>query len=248
MEDGNTPPAGYVSHDLSVNAATDWLATEMRVVLTGGSIYQNTDAGTPNPIYKGPDPSNFGALPNLRWDTYVTSAQGLADVAPRSAGGAVDLGGSATLAFTTSSINLEWFTTNTTDSGTFTLGRFTLSNDAAGTWQLRLDSLNQTAPYLLSGNVQNGLLISNPIGDYNGNGIVDAPDYVLWRKNPASFFGSPTGYNNWRAHFGNTSGSGAGALSVGGAVPEPCSAVLVVLAMSAFGHTRALGLSKKRVG
>jgi hypothetical protein len=38
--------------------------------------------------------------------------------------------------------------------------------------------------------------------DYNGNGTVDAADYVLWRKDPASFGGDPGGYDTWRANFG----------------------------------------------
>jgi hypothetical protein len=59
-------------------------------------------------------------------------------------------------------------------------------------------------------------------GDYNGNGIVDAADYVVWRN-------TATGtYAEWRSHFGLSSGSGAGIgdnsgpLS-SGAVPEPAT-------------------------
>jgi hypothetical protein len=55
-------------------------------------------------------------------------------------------------------------------------------------------------------------------GDYNGNGRVDAADYVLWRKNPGAFGGDPAGYNTWRTNFGRTSGSGSGAAA---AAPEP---------------------------
>jgi T5SS/PEP-CTERM-associated repeat protein len=35
-------------------------------------------------------------------------------------------------------------------------------------------------------------------GDYNGNGTVDAADYVVWRKND----GTQAGYDTWRANFG----------------------------------------------
>ena len=35
-------------------------------------------------------------------------------------------------------------------------------------------------------------------GDYNQNGIVDAADYSVWRKND----GSQEGYDTWRANFG----------------------------------------------
>jgi autotransporter-associated beta strand protein len=65
-------------------------------------------------------------------------------------------------------------------------------------------------------------------GDYNGNGVVDAADYVVWRKND----GTSTGYNTWRAHFGQTAGNGAAFKSVAAssAVPEPPALAPIVLA------------------
>ena len=38
--------------------------------------------------------------------------------------------------------------------------------------------------------------------DYNDNNLVDAGDYVLWRKDSAPYGGVPDGYNTWRANFG----------------------------------------------
>jgi fibronectin-binding autotransporter adhesin len=78
-------------------------------------------------------------------------------------------------------------------------------------------------------------------GDYNQNGIVDAADYVVWRKNvgPGSLdneggispgFVDGADYNFWRSRFGAT--SGAGAALDGGAVPEPGSALFLVLAFA----------------
>ncbi|HEX4413273.1 MAG TPA: hypothetical protein VH107_06565 [Lacipirellulaceae bacterium] len=63
-------------------------------------------------------------------------------------------------------------------------------------------------------------------GDYNGDGKVDARDYVVWRDTGIN---GAQGYTDWRAHFGATSGSGS---SLGSAtfVPEPASAMLLVLA------------------
>jgi hypothetical protein len=64
-------------------------------------------------------------------------------------------------------------------------------------------------------------------GDYNGNGVVDAADYVAWRKND----GSPAGYNTWRTHYGQTAGSGSTAASLSeSAIPEPASTVLILFA------------------
>src|SRR4051812_3472186 len=47
-------------------------------------------------------------------------------------------------------------------------------------------------------------------GDYNGDGKVNAADYVLWRKNPANFGGDPAGYITWRNNLGSL-GSGLSA-------------------------------------
>lgn len=71
---------------------------------------------------------------------------------------------------------------------------------------------------------------ANPLpGDYNNDGIVDTADYLLWRKNPASFGGDPAGYNTWHANFGATAGGGAAELR-SAAVPEPSGLALLMLA------------------
>jgi hypothetical protein len=62
-------------------------------------------------------------------------------------------------------------------------------------------------------------------GDFNGDGKVDAADYVVWRKSD----GSQDGYNEWRMNFGRTSGSAAG--QVAAAVPEPGAPLLAAVAM-----------------
>jgi hypothetical protein len=74
-------------------------------------------------------------------------------------------------------------------------------------------------------------------GDYNGNGTVDAADYVVWRKTLGSTTvlaadGDDNGrvdqedYAVWRFTFGNS--AGAGALASASAVPEPGIAVLLL--------------------
>jgi formylglycine-generating enzyme required for sulfatase activity len=85
-------------------------------------------------------------------------------------------------------------------------------------------------------------------GDYNNNGVVDAADYVVWRKHLGQTFQlenevtntSPgtvdeDDYNSWRARFGNTSGSGSAMALQGAAVPEPAEAGMLVALLSAAG-------------
>jgi autotransporter-associated beta strand protein len=55
-------------------------------------------------------------------------------------------------------------------------------------------------------------------GDFNGDGVVDAADYVVWRKGLGTTF-TPGDYDTWRTHLGQTASPGAGVVFV--AVPEP---------------------------
>jgi hypothetical protein len=88
-------------------------------------------------------------------------------------------------------------------------------------------------------------LVASPglAGDFNSNGVVDAADYLVWRKNagtnnalPNNLISGTIGmaqYNEWRANFGQASGSGAGLISA--AVPEPGSASLVCMVIAFYG-------------
>ncbi|MEX0642714.1 MAG: DNRLRE domain-containing protein [Pirellulales bacterium] len=80
-------------------------------------------------------------------------------------------------------------------------------------------------------------------GDFNGDGGVDAADYVVWRKE----LGDVDNYELWRTHFGTgTFASGAGAVA---AAPEPTTIATlgIVLGMRALiARRRARGSRFRR--
>ncbi len=107
------------------------------------------------------------------------------------------------------------------------------------------------------------LRVFNPAGDYNRNGMVDAADYVVWRKtlgqagtglaadgngNDAIDAGD---YTFWRARFGNTAGSGSAATlaapaNIGASVPEPATGALLLAGILAtFFRRRPLHASTR---
>jgi autotransporter-associated beta strand protein len=73
-------------------------------------------------------------------------------------------------------------------------------------------------------------------GDYNGNGVVDAADYVTWRQNLDQAVTLPNDsspgtvtqadYTVWRTNFGRTAGGGA---AVAASVPEPATWLLLTI-------------------
>ena len=98
-----------------------------------------------------------------------------------------------------------------------------------------LDGMLSTSDALFMSDMADGSLNSAPTntgaiykvmavspGDFNHDGKFDAADYVIWRKTD----GSSEGYDAWRSHFGQTTGSGAGAIT-NVTVPESTSIVML---------------------
>jgi hypothetical protein len=76
-------------------------------------------------------------------------------------------------------------------------------------------------------------------GDYNGNGTVDAADYVVWRDNGTlqnevvtPGIVTQEDYDAWRARFGNTAGAASGSLlGTSTSVPEPAGFTFALIAL-----------------
>jgi autotransporter-associated beta strand protein len=75
------------------------------------------------------------------------------------------------------------------------------------------------------------MLVVGAAGDFNGDGTVNAADYVVWRKR----LGTQDEYNAWRTHFGQSSAGGNGTGATANAtVPEPAILTLLLFPSAAF--------------
>jgi hypothetical protein len=169
---GGAPLAGFITNDLSIDFNGQLSGVQLLVELTGGSIYQDA-AGAAAP----PNSAVVTIIPSLAYDTFVTldaPTSGGPHGEPLLVGGAVNLGGSPTAAFTNMTINQGFSpaagvssATNQTD---FLAARVTLSGDANG-----------TAKYLASAAGQISSEFSVPIvnGVIGGGVVIPEPSTVI---------------------------------------------------------------------
>jgi hypothetical protein len=81
-------------------------------------------------------------------------------------------------------------------------------------------------PYVSIEATLDSLELASPMsGDFNGNGTVDAADYLIWRKRDSS----QEGYDMWRANFGQAT-QGIASVSSLSSVPEPSTLFLLTIA------------------
>ncbi len=129
---------------------------------------------------------------------------------------------------------------NLTSKTTFTPGSITSMGNIftiGGTHDVRFLYAGPNETQLRNGVVKYVTGVAGVPGDYNGNGVVDMADYVLWRnggplQNESASPGvvDAADYTYWRSRFGATSGSGS-SLGEGSAVPEPLSLGLLAIAV-----------------
>jgi hypothetical protein len=243
--------------------------------LSGSTIDANTN-GSWKPLADGSDgsaPADYGGKATFLFIVTINFAGRnlvadlTSDILPIDGSGHFDLS-TATVAFTSGDLAYRssvgtpvGFASiageSDTLSGTGTLSSLVQGTQTTETLSLPVDSTfvlqpdtTTTVNLTLTGQLVATSTLATPLpGDYNQNGVVDAADYVVWRKQSGSDTSLPNDdtpgvgeddFTRWRAHFGQTlSGSGSDFLA-GTNIPEPsCLGILAVaLILSGVGCRR----------
>ncbi len=122
---------------------------------------------------------------------------------------------------------------SSTLSGNGTLSSVSQSGNTTATLTVPVNSTFEFSPqsgvtidFTLTGTLIGQVTFATGLpGDYNQNGVVDAADYVAWRKG-ILVASTTANYDLWRSNFGAHAGSGSG-ISSESEVPEP-KALLVI--------------------
>jgi hypothetical protein len=128
-----------------------------------------------------------------------------------------------------------------TDGAVIVLPFPRLAGDPLAPWSITFSTLNYSGldgfvfladdQEIELGNTGFNFTLGIPLpGDFNSDNLVDAADYVVWRKNPGGNY-TLDDFNTWRANFGNTLGGGATIRPSGGDVPESASIILACWAL-----------------
>ncbi len=163
-------PPGFKTYDLRVTTEADWMNASLLVDLTEGSIYQDP-AGSD----LAPNPVAITAFPSLEFDTYLAGSGRLTSIAGDADG--VDGGG---FTFGSKQIDISWTGPGDDDTGTFSIGQVTISEDAIGELKLVVAG-RRSDPFVdeltfTQGNLSKTATVTAE-GDFTGDGMAD----ILWR-------------------------------------------------------------------
>lgn len=150
--------SGYVTNDLIVTTdGYEWTQSQILLTLTSGSVYQEPGYGE---WY--PQPSFYGLVPELEFDTWMCDGDGSQ---PSSQKCAANLTGGDAFNWDTSHLDAVWYT-NGEFEGTYLNARITLTDDAQGTWAYcNWDAEDETMDVLYEGSgylVVDGYMIPEP--------------------------------------------------------------------------------------
>ncbi len=254
-------PAGYLaanSQGLPVTGAAlspgeiNTAASSPLVALT--SVVPNNPVGTVTVNFNGPVSQvldgNFSFTGANGTGITITNTSGTAvagvDTSPVIAGLFTN---SLTLSFTGSAV-----TGGQLPAGTYRLNF--AGNSIIGNGRV-VDVANNGTQFGGSSTFTFTKTVTNPIGDYNNNGSVDAADYTVYRDSLGTAFALPnrapanTGnvsqadYDTWVANFGQSASSSIAA-AVAGAVPTSAAAIDAALADIAVADEGLIAASPRR--
>lgn len=185
----------FVSQDLIVHTTNDWTTAALVLNLTAGSIYQDAAGGASGPA----SPVIIGLAPSAEYDSYVTSPNSFAAVQ----GAAGDLGDLLFKPDETTGLSLSWDGggNDMSNIGATNIGRFTLSDDAQGTWSLAVTEAHKPMARFEYGGIFDGQMrAGSRIGDLTFDGFVGIEDLNIILSNwnltvPAGSLSDPTGDN-----------------------------------------------------
>jgi len=137
----------------------DWTGGVLKIDLTMGEVHKDPDQNQDQVVLRALI-GLWAWLPELQWDTWFgIPSDGSAGIA----GGAGDLGGGPLNVGGTGidAVSITWFNTAVGDTSPVQIGNISLTDDAAGTWEMFTSFAN--GQVRTSGPVINGVMVPEPV-------------------------------------------------------------------------------------
>ncbi len=162
-----------VAQILNVKTTSDWTAASIVIELDNGSMVQDyyiaedpITPGTPSGEVVGDSQDTSGedsggADLNLPPTASATGPEAFGNAVLVAGGGEQDLGGKS-LWMDSERMDLCWYNHSQDDVGWGRIGRFTLSDNAIGTWTLAVTQAQDDRRYTFGGKIINGKMLIDP--------------------------------------------------------------------------------------